>query len=50
MKGFIACEYEKWIDNEWEGRAKDVIRDVAKKNNKLEKRINEIEIEIQIGG
>lgn len=39
------CESVKWVDGEWEGRAKDGIQDLAMKNKKLERTIKEIEVE-----
>nr|XP_040257031.1 uncharacterized protein LOC120974685 [Aegilops tauschii subsp. strangulata] len=42
---FRACEYVKWIDPRWDGRAKTIICDLAMKNKLLQEELEKKEAE-----
>lgn len=47
LQGASACDYVEWIDQEWDGRAKTVIGELAMKNMKLESAVKLCEAEIE---
>ena len=44
-----ACEYVKWIDPKWDGRAKAIICDLAMKNKLLQEEVEKKEAEKHSG-